>query len=76
MERPGRIKGVGQMRLTVQQITLPDGRSLPAWRDLDDGLWRRKREGGGDEGLVKGPSSHGPDIEEIGAGPRAARCWD
>ena len=29
MERPGRVKGVGQMRLTVEEIALPDGRRLP-----------------------------------------------
>src|SRR5579862_3809593 len=27
--RPGRISGVGQMHLTVMQITLPDGRAFP-----------------------------------------------
>ncbi|MGO8815674.1 MAG: hypothetical protein ACLQVG_13575 [Terriglobia bacterium] len=68
MERPGRIKGVGQMRLTVDYIMLPDGRTFPLGANLmtADGAEHVKVVGG--EGIVKGPSSRFPDFEEIGAG--------
>ncbi|MFZ0964891.1 MAG: hypothetical protein WAO35_28880 [Terriglobia bacterium] len=68
MERPGRIKGVGQMRLTVEQITLPDGRSFPLGATLMTAYGVDNVKVVGNEGLVKGPSSRTPDFEEIGAG--------
>ena len=68
MERPGRIRGVGQMRLTVEQITLPDGRSFPLGATLMTAYGVANVKVVGREGLVKGPTSHGPDFEEIGAG--------
>jgi type IV secretion system protein VirB10 len=68
MERPGRIKGVGQMRLTVEQITLPDGRSFPLGATLMTVYGVDKVKVVGSEGLIKGPSSRFPDFEEIGAG--------
>jgi len=68
MERPGRIKGVGQMRLTVEQITLPDGRSFPLGAALMTAYGADNVKVVGSEGFVKGPSSRVPDLEEIGAG--------
>jgi type IV secretion system protein VirB10 len=68
MERPGRIKGVGQMRLTVEQITLPDGRSFPLGATLMTAFGPAKMKVVGSEGLLKGPNSHKADLEEIGAG--------
>jgi hypothetical protein len=68
MERPGRIKGVGQMRLTVEQITLPDGRAFPLGATLMTVYGADNVKVAGNEGLVKGPSSRAPDLEEIGAG--------
>ena len=68
MERPGRIKGVGQMMLTVQQITLPDGRTFPLAATLVTAYGVDNVKVVGTEGLVKGPNSHVPDFEEIGAG--------
>ena len=68
MERPGRIKGVGQMRLTLEQITLPDGRSFPLGATLMTAYGADNVKVVGSEGLVKGPSSRVPDFEEIGAG--------
>lgn len=68
LERPGRIKGVGQMRLTVDRIALPQGRSYPLAAALMAayGIPHVKVIGG--EGLIMGPSSRVPDLEEIGAG--------
>jgi len=68
MERPGRIKGVGQMLLVVDQITLPDGRSYPLSATLMTAFGADNVRVVGSEGLVKGPSSRFPDFEEIGAG--------
>jgi hypothetical protein len=68
IERPGRIAGVGQMRLTVEQITLPDGRGFPLAATLITAYGVENVKVVGNEGLVKGPNSHRPDFEEIGAG--------
>jgi type IV secretion system protein VirB10 len=68
MERPGRIKGVGQMRLNVEQITLADGRSLPLAATLITAYGVDNVKVVGSEGLIKVPSSRFPDFEEIGAG--------
>jgi len=68
MERPGRITGVGQMGLTVEQITLPDGRSFPLSATLMTVYGAENVKVVGTEGLVKGPSSRVPDLQEMGAG--------
>ena len=68
MERPGRIKGVGRMRLNVEQITFPDGRSFLVGATLMSAYGADHVKVVGTEGLVKGPSSRVPDFEEIGAG--------
>ncbi len=68
VERPGRIKGVGQMRLNLQQITLPDGRTFPLAASLLTAYGEKGVKVVDNEGLVKGPNSRLPDFEEIGAG--------
>jgi hypothetical protein len=68
MNKPGRIKGVGQMRLNVEQLTFPDGRSFPLSAVLMTAYGAEHVKVVGSEGLVKGPSSRVPDAEEIGAG--------
>lgn len=68
MERPGRIKGVGQMRLTVDYLTLADGRNFPIAASLMTTYGAEHVKVVGGEGLVAGPSSRFPDFEEIGAG--------
>lgn len=68
LERPGRIKGVGQMRLTIEQITLPDGRIFPLNATLMTAYGAENVKVVGNEGLVKGPNSRFADFEEIGAG--------
>ena len=68
MERPGRIIGVGRMRLTVEQIILPDGRTFPLGATLMTAYGVENVKVVGNEGVIKGPSSHVPDFEEIGAG--------
>jgi hypothetical protein len=68
MDKPGRIKGVGRMRLTVEQLRFPDGRSFPLSAVLMTAYGAENVKVVGSEGLVKGPSSRAPDMEEIGAG--------
>ena len=68
MERPGRIKGVGQMRLTLEHITLPDGRSYPLGATLMTAYGADNIKVVEGEGLIKGPSSRVPNLEEIGGG--------
>jgi hypothetical protein len=68
MDKPGRVKGVGQMRLTVEQLRFPDGRSFPLSAVLMTTYGAENVKVVGSEGLVKGPSSRLPDMEEIGAG--------
>ena len=68
LERPGRIHGVGQMRLTVDRITLPDGGTYPLTATLMTAYGVDHVKVVGSEGVVKGPSSRVPDFEEIGAG--------
>jgi hypothetical protein len=68
MERPGRVKGVGQMRLTVEELTLPDGRGFPLAATLMTAYGVDNVKVVGSEGLIKGPSSRFPDFVEISAG--------
>ncbi len=68
MERPGRVMGVGEMRLSVEQITLPSGRSLPIGAILMTAYGVDHIKVVGSEGLIKGPSSRFQDFEEIGGG--------
>ena len=71
MQRPGRIKGVGEMRLTAEKITFPDGRSFPVNAILIDAHGASGAKVAGEDGRVKGPSSRIADLEEIGAGVAA-----
>ncbi len=68
MERPGRVVGVGEMRLSVEQITLPGGRTLPIGANLMTAYGVDHVKVVGSEGLIKGPSSRFQDFEEIGGG--------
>lgn len=66
LQRPGRVYGVGEMRLTAERIILPDGQviHLNAVLSRTGGVQHVKVEGS--EGLVKGPSSKGSTIGEVG----------
>ncbi|MBZ5669943.1 MAG: hypothetical protein LAO04_09450 [Acidobacteriia bacterium] len=68
MDKPGRVKGVGQMRLTVEQLRFPDGRNLPLSAVLMTAYGAENAKVVGSEGLVKGPSSRVPDMQEMGGG--------
>jgi hypothetical protein len=66
MARPGRVKGVGQMRLSADRISLPDGRTFPLSALLMSAYGAEGAKVWGEEGVVKGPSSRLKSFEEIG----------
>jgi len=68
LARPGRIVGVGEMRLTAERITFPDGRSFPLGAQLMTVYGAERAKVVGSEGTVKGPSSRVQNVEEIGGG--------
>jgi hypothetical protein len=66
--RPGRIRGVGEMRLAPEQITFPDGRTTQFNAVLLTAYGADGVKVDSMEGLVKGPSSRMHDIKEVGLG--------
>ncbi len=68
MRRPGRIKGVGEMRLSADKITLPDGRSFLLSAILLNAYGAEDVRVVGEEGKVKGQNSRVADLKEIGGG--------
>jgi hypothetical protein len=68
LERPGRVKGVGQMRLSLERLTLPDGRSFRLSATLMSAYGAENAKVVGSEGTVKGPSSRGAEMLEIAGG--------
>ncbi len=68
MERPGRIKGVGEMRLSAEKVTFPDGRTFPLNAILVTAYGAEGARVVGEEGRVKGPSSRLKELEEVGIG--------
>lgn len=68
MERPGRIKGAGEMRLSAEKVTFPDGRSFLLSAILVTAYGAEGARVVGEEGKVKGPSSRLRDLEETGIG--------
>ncbi len=68
MRRPGRIKGVGEMRLLAEKITFTDGRTMDVSAVLLNAYGAEGAEVVGEEGKIKGPNSRKADLKEIGAG--------
>ena len=68
LQRPGRVKGVGEMRLAVEKIVLPNGTTLPLSAILNSVYGVEGAKVKGEEGAVKGPSSRLRNLEEVGAG--------
>jgi hypothetical protein len=63
-----RRKGVGEMRLSAEKITFPDGRSFSLSAVLLNAYGAEGARVVGDEGKVKGPNSRKADMKEIGGG--------
>jgi len=68
MTRPGRIMGVGQMRLSAERVTFSDGRSFPLSAMLLAAYGAEGARVDGEEGRVKGPTSRLRDLKETGIG--------
>jgi hypothetical protein len=68
MDRPGRLKGGGKMRLSPERITFPDGRNFPMSATLLTAYGADNAKVEGSEGTLKGPSSRLQDAEEIAGG--------
>ncbi len=68
LRRPGRIKGVGEMRLSAEKITFPNGQSSLMSAVLLSAYGIEGARVVGDEGKVKGPNSRKADMKEIGGG--------
>jgi hypothetical protein len=68
LERPGRVMGVGQMRLSPERLTFPDGRSFPMGATLMSAYGADNAKVVGSEGTLKGPSSRPAEIGEIAGG--------
>ncbi len=64
VRRPGRVKGVGEMRLLVDTLVLQDGRSFPVDAVLNTAYGEEHAKVVGEEGTVKGPSSRVKTIGE------------
>lgn len=69
--RPGHFRGVGEMLLTAETITFPDGRSLPLYAVLVTTYGSEGAKVSGDEGVIEGPSSKFKTLEEVSAGAGA-----
>jgi hypothetical protein len=63
-KRPGRIKGRGEFRIALEQITFPNGYTIEL-RATPSSLDRDGQEGVDPEGKIKGPSSAGRDTAAV-----------
>ena len=63
-KRPGRIKGRGEFRIALEQITFPNGYTIEL-RATPSSVDRDGREGVDPEGKIKGPSSAGRDTATV-----------
>jgi hypothetical protein len=64
--RPGRIRGAGEIRLTAEKVTFPDGRTYSLNATLVNAYGAEGAKVQDEEGNVRGPSSRMKDIQEVG----------
>jgi type IV secretion system protein VirB10 len=63
-KRPGRIKGRGEFRIALEQMTYPNGYTIEL-RATPSSVDRDGQEGVDSEGRIKGPSSKGRDTATV-----------
>ena len=63
-KRPGRIKGRGEFRIALEQMTYPNGYTIDL-RATPSSVDRDGQEGVDSEGKIKGPSSKGRDTATV-----------
>lgn len=71
LDRPGRIRGVGEMRLRPEKLVFPDGREVNLSAVLLSAYGAEGARVEGEEGLVKGPTSRKSDLKIVGTGAAA-----
>jgi len=63
-KRPGRIRGRGEFRIALEQMTYPNGYTIDL-RATPSSVDRDGQEGVDSEGKIKGPSSKGRDVATV-----------
>jgi hypothetical protein len=63
-KRPGRIKGRGEFRIALNQMTFPNGYTIEL-KATPNSVDRNGQEGVDSEGKIKGPSSAGRDTATV-----------
>jgi hypothetical protein len=63
-KRPGRIKGRGEFRIALEQMTFPNGYTIE-FRAIPSSVDRNGQEGVDSEGRIKGPSGKGRDVATV-----------
>ena len=66
--RPGRIRGAGEMRLDVEKVVFPDGRSFTLNAVLLNAYGAEGAKVKNEEGSLIGSTSRMRDLQEIGLG--------
>jgi type IV secretion system protein VirB10 len=64
VKRPGRLKGRGEFRIAIEQMTFPNGYTIEL-KASPNSVDRDGREGVDAEGKIKGPSSAGRDTAMV-----------
>jgi type IV secretion system protein VirB10 len=68
VKSPGRVKGVGEMRLVAESITTTAGARYVISASLEDAQGAEGAKVKGEEGTIKGPSSKKDDAVKTGIG--------
>jgi type IV secretion system protein VirB10 len=68
VKEPGKVKGVGEMRLVAETITTLEGTQWSIAAGLEDAQGADGAKVSGEEGTIKGPSSKKGDAIGVGVG--------
>jgi hypothetical protein len=68
VKQPGKVKGVGEMRLVAETITTPDEVRYSISAGLEDAQGAEGAKVRGEEGTIKGPASKKDDAIATGVG--------
>lgn len=66
IKEPGKVKGVGEMRLILETITTLEGSQFSIAAALEDAQGAPGAKVSGEEGTIKGPSSKKSDAASVG----------
>ena len=68
LETPGRLRGVGEMQLSPENIASTDGHTYPVGAVLTNAYGAQGVKVSGAEGTLTGPSGKWNDVKEVGIG--------